>query len=57
MVRLFHWPCRLLKEVSQRGRKPEITGGVPSGDVEDALKARTQLGGLFQQPVWIFKIF
>ncbi|OGW49547.1 MAG: hypothetical protein A2V62_09070 [Nitrospirae bacterium RBG_19FT_COMBO_58_9] len=37
-------PYRMLKQVIQQGRRREITGGVPSGYVEDYFDPRTQLG-------------
>ena len=33
----------MLKQVIQQGRRGEITGGVPSGYVEDYFDPRTQL--------------
>jgi hypothetical protein len=37
----------MLKQVIQQGRRREITGGVPSGYVEDYFDPRTKLGIVF----------
>ena len=37
----------MLKTVIQQGRRREITGGVPSGYVEDYFDPRTTLGAVF----------
>jgi hypothetical protein len=40
----------MLKTVIQQGRRREITGGVPTGYVEDYFDPRTKLGIVFSIP-------
>ena len=40
-------PYRMLKQITQQGRRREITGGVPRGHVEDYFDPRTKLGTCF----------
>ena len=47
----------MLKKAVQRGRRRVITGGVPSGYVEDLNDARTKLAGFFSVLLRLFDRF